>query len=130
MSGGPKYEYLWQDGHQFKKPTHLPARTYIELLFDWVDLQIHDENIFPPDYSVQFPRNFKKTCMKILARMYRVFVHVYIHHFDRIKALEAHNAEAHGNTLFRYFYFFVTEFGLLQQQDLEPLQQLIEKICK
>ena len=25
MSGGPKYEYLWQDGVQYKKPTHLPA---------------------------------------------------------------------------------------------------------
>ena len=25
MSGGPKYEYLWQDGTKFKKPTKLPA---------------------------------------------------------------------------------------------------------
>ena len=25
MSGGPKYEYLWQDGTKYKKPTHLPA---------------------------------------------------------------------------------------------------------
>ena len=25
MSGGPKYEYLWQDGIKYKKPTHLPA---------------------------------------------------------------------------------------------------------
>ena len=25
MSGGPKFEYLWQDGVKYKKPTHLPA---------------------------------------------------------------------------------------------------------
>ena len=25
MSGGPKYEYLWQDGVKYKKPTQLPA---------------------------------------------------------------------------------------------------------
>ena len=25
MSGGPKFEYLWQDGAKYKKPTHLPA---------------------------------------------------------------------------------------------------------
>ena len=25
MSGGPKFEYLWQDGKEFKRPTKLPA---------------------------------------------------------------------------------------------------------
>ena len=25
MSGGPKFEYLWQDGTKYKKPTQLPA---------------------------------------------------------------------------------------------------------
>ena len=45
MSGGPKYEYLWQDGIKFKKPTHLPASQYIEFLMDWIETQINDENI-------------------------------------------------------------------------------------
>ena len=29
MSGGPKYEYLWQDGQKYKKPVHLPANQVI-----------------------------------------------------------------------------------------------------
>ena len=29
MSGGPKFEYLWQDGKTYKKPTPLPASEYI-----------------------------------------------------------------------------------------------------
>jgi hypothetical protein len=41
--------------------------------------------------------------------MFRVFVHVYIHHFDRMTALQA---EAHGNTLFKHYYYFVKEFNL------------------
>ena len=62
--------------------------------------------------------------------MFRVFVHVYIHHFDRILELKNLKAEAHGNTLFRHFYFFVKEFQLIEDKELEPLKDLIEKICK
>jgi len=129
MSGGLKYEYKWADDGDYKKPTALPARTYIELLFEWVDQQIHDENIFPTDCEVEFPKNFKEICMKILSRMYRVFVHVYIHHFDKIKEMDHLNAEAHLNTLFKHFYFFVTEFNLLSERDLEPLAELVKNIC-
>ena len=59
MSGGPKYEYLWQDGIKFKKPTHLPASQYIEFLMDWIETQINDENIFPVTTDVPFPKTFQ-----------------------------------------------------------------------
>ena len=45
MSGGAKFEYLWQDGTKYKKPTHLPAPQYISLLMDWVESQINDETV-------------------------------------------------------------------------------------
>ena len=45
MSGGAKFEYLWQDGTKYKKPTHLPAPQYISLLMDWVESQINDESV-------------------------------------------------------------------------------------
>jgi hypothetical protein len=47
MSGGPKYEYLWCDGENYKKPTQLSASKYITLLMEWVEKQINDETIFP-----------------------------------------------------------------------------------
>lgn len=31
-----------------------------------------------------FPKVFITICKKILTRLYRVFVHVYIHHFDKL----------------------------------------------
>lgn len=34
--------------------------------------------------DVPFPKSFLPLCRKILTRLFRVFVHVYIHHFDRI----------------------------------------------
>ena len=60
-------------------------------------------------------------------RMLRVFVHVYIHHFDRLTELEA---EAHSNTLFKHYYYFVKEFQLVDEKEFEPLKELIAKICK
>ncbi len=63
----------------------------------------------------------------MLSRMFRVFVHVYIHHFDRLTAI---NAEAHSNTLFKHFYYFVKEFNLVDDKEFGPLVDLIEKICK
>ncbi|KAH7936067.1 hypothetical protein HPB52_017630 [Rhipicephalus sanguineus] len=89
MSGGPKFEYLWCDGQKYKKPTPLPAPQYISHLMDWVEAQINNEEIFPVTVAVPFPRNFVPTCKKILARLFRVFVHVYIHHFDRLVAIGA-----------------------------------------
>jgi hypothetical protein len=39
-SGGPKFEYLWQDGAKYKKPTPLPASQYISFLMDWIESQV------------------------------------------------------------------------------------------
>ncbi len=33
---------------------------------------------------------FQPQCKKILTRLYRVFVHVYVHHFDRIMSIGKH----------------------------------------
>lgn len=89
MSGGPRYEYLWADNDQYKKPTALPAPRYVELLMDWTESQINDESVFPVSTDTPFPRAFVGLCRKILARLFRVFVHVYIHHFDRLVSIGA-----------------------------------------
>lgn len=127
MSGGPRYEYHWQDGNNYKKPTQLPAPQYITLLMEWVESQINDENIFPVKVGVPFPRDFIKTTVKkILTRLFRVFVHVYIHHFDKLVAI---GAEAHVNTCYKHFYYFVSEYSLVDKKELEPLREMTEKIC-
>ncbi|KAH0521596.1 hypothetical protein LTLLF_100165 [Microtus ochrogaster] len=64
MSGGPKYEYRWQDDLKYKKPTALPAPQYMNLLMDWIEVQINNEDIFPtcvgeslPTVESRFPPN-------------------------------------------------------------------------
>ena len=108
MSGGPKYEYLWCDGDLYKKPTQLSAPKYITLLMEWIEKQINEESIFPVTVGkassclafdfilnlffikgVPFPKTFQSICKKILTRLFRVFVHVYIHHFDKLSQIGA-----------------------------------------
>lgn len=71
-----------------------------------------------PPPGTPFPKNFLQAVRKILSRLFRVFVHVYIHHFDRIAQM---GSEAHVNTCYKHFYYFVTEFSLIDPKELEPL---------
>ncbi|ELW70236.1 RNA exonuclease 1 like protein [Tupaia chinensis] len=92
---------------------------------DWVAVHVVDFfnriNLIYGTICVPFPKNFLQICKKILCRLFRVFVHVYIHHFDRVIVM---GAEAHVNTCYKHFYYFVTEMNLIDRKELEPL------ICK
>ena len=127
MSAGPKYQYLWQDNDSYKSPTAMPAHNYINLLFQWVDKLLDDQNIFPADPSIPFPKNFKDIIKNICKRLFRVYAHIYHHHFDDIKQL---NTEAEFNTAFRHFYTFLKEFDLIPVNETEPLQQVINSFSK
>ncbi|CAO1422736.1 unnamed protein product [Diamesa hyperborea] len=127
MSGGSRYEYFWADGDKYKKPTALPAPKYIEKLMDWTEGQINNEDLFPVTTDIPFPNKFQSLSKKILTRLFRVFVHVYIHHFDRIVSI---GAEAHVNTCYKHFYYFVTEFELIPPKEMAPLEELTKQVCK
>uniref|UniRef100_A0A2K5S0M1 MOB kinase activator 3C n=1 Tax=Cebus imitator TaxID=2715852 RepID=A0A2K5S0M1_CEBIM len=126
MAGGPRYEYRWQDERQYRRPAKLSAPRYMALLMDWIEGLINDEEVFPTRVGVPFPKNFQQVCTKILTRLFRVFVHVYIHHFDSILSM---GAEAHVNTCYKHFYYFIREFSLVDQRELEPLREMTERIC-
>ncbi|CAF3365676.1 unnamed protein product [Rotaria socialis] len=126
MSGGPRYEYRWCDGVKYKKPTSLSAPDYMTLLMEWVENIINDESIFPIQVGTPFPKNFRSTCKKLLSRLYRVFVHVYVHHFDRVVDLQA---EPHVNMCYKHFCYFCHEFDLLKKEELAPLYEMTNRLC-
>mmetsp|Transcript_8054 Transcript_8054/g.19700 ORF Transcript_8054/g.19700 Transcript_8054/m.19700 type:complete len:264 (+) Transcript_8054:60-851(+) len=127
MSAGKRYEYLWQDGKQYKKPCKMSAPEYIDTLLTWAGEQIADPNLFPVDPGAKFPSGFMKQVKVIYKRLFRVYGHIYHGHFDKIKSL---GANAHLNTCFKHFIYFVKEFNLIKEQDLEPLKKLIDKFYK
>ncbi|XP_026471453.1 MOB kinase activator-like 3 isoform X1 [Ctenocephalides felis] len=129
MSGGPRYEYLWLDHESawYRQAKAVPAPKYISLLMDWIETKINNEAIFPVSTDIPFPKSFMCLCQKIMTRLNRVFVHVYIHHFDRIVSI---GAEAHVNTCYKHFYYFIREFDLVSANELEPLAEMTAHICK
>ncbi|EZA55773.1 Mps one binder kinase activator-like protein [Ooceraea biroi] len=141
MSAGPKYEYHWADGHTVKKPIKCSAPKYIDYLMTWVQDQLDDEALFPIVLlkcsealitvsaslfaGVPFPKNFLSIAKTILKRLFRVYAHIYHQHFSEVVQL---GEEAHLNTSFKHFIFFVQEFNLIDRRELAPLQELIEKL--
>merc|ERR1719197_490110 len=127
MSAGPKYEYLWADGKEIKKPIKVSAPEYVDFLMTWVQEILDDETIFPSRVDVPFPKNFQSIIRQIFKRLFRVYAHIYYSHFHKIVSL---GEEAHLNTCFKHFYYFITEFQLVDKRELAPLQELIDNLTK
>lgn len=125
MSAGAKYNYHWADGQIIKKPIKCSAPRYIDYLMNWIQSQVDNEAIFPSAICVPFPKNFLSIAKTILKRLFRVYAHIYIEHFNQVIQLQE---EAHLNTSFKHFIYFVQEFDLVEKKELAPLQELIDKL--
>ncbi|KAF7355264.1 Mob1/phocein [Mycena sanguinolenta] len=121
----PRYEYLWEDGVKYKRPTKLAAPDYVDALMNWAQGLLDDEAVFPNKIGVPFPRNFRDTVRTIVRRLFRVYAHIYSNHFDHICAL---GIEAHLNTSYRHFFLFINEFDLVDKKELAPLDELNDAI--
>ena len=122
MTAGPKYEYFWQDETEYKTPTQLPAKKYIQRLLAWVDEYLSDASVFPTDSDMVFPDNFRSVVQRIFRRLFRIYAPIYYHHWDSIRSM---GADAHLNTCFKHFIFFVRRFDLISSEELAPLDELI-----
>eukprot|EP01100_Stratorugosa_tubuloviscum_P000985 TRINITY_DN121_c0_g5_i1.p1 TRINITY_DN121_c0_g5~~TRINITY_DN121_c0_g5_i1.p1 ORF type:complete len:229 (+),score=98.68 TRINITY_DN121_c0_g5_i1:230-916(+) len=121
MNAGPNFEYLWADGDKFKKPVKVSAPEYYSHLTTWINAQLDNEAIFPTEG--EFPPDFTDHVRKILQRLFRVYAHIYYSHWEKIKEV---SAETHVNVCFKHFYFFVKEFALVEDAQMEPLQHVID----
>ncbi|MES1914368.1 MAG: hypothetical protein MHM6MM_006453 [Cercozoa sp. M6MM] len=120
-------QYLWADGVRVKKPIECSAPDYIEYVMTWTEEQLNDEVMFPLNPGTPFPRNFQAQVKKIFTRLFRIYAHIYHNHFQQIVGL---GAEAHLNTCFKHFIFFVNEFKLIETRELAPLQDLIDSFLQ
>jgi len=84
MRAGPKFKYMWADGVKYKTPVVLCATEYIDCLMDWVESQLDDEDIFPVN-SDNYPKNFQNVVKTIFRRLFRVYAHLYHHHFEQVE---------------------------------------------
>ncbi|CAN6624775.1 DBF2 kinase activator protein Mob1p [Trichomonascus vanleenenianus] len=125
MKATEEYEYLWQDSTnpKYKKPVKVSAPEYIECLMNWVQRYFESEQYFPTKIGVPFHKNSTLVFKNILKRLFRVYAHIYCHHFDQITEL---GLQAHLNTSLKHFVLFCNEFKLVDQKEYGPLKELIE----
>eukprot|EP00471_Norrisiella_sphaerica_P006952 CAMPEP_0184491038 /NCGR_PEP_ID=MMETSP0113_2-20130426/19493_1 /TAXON_ID=91329 /ORGANISM="Norrisiella sphaerica, Strain BC52" /LENGTH=246 /DNA_ID=CAMNT_0026875225 /DNA_START=352 /DNA_END=1092 /DNA_ORIENTATION=- len=126
MRAGPKFKYMWADGVKYKTPVVLCATEYIDCLMDWVESQLDDEDIFPVN-SDNYPKNFQNVVKTIFRRLFRVYAHLYHHHFEQI---EKAAGDIHLNTAFKHFILFSLNFGLIPKDERGPLQDLIKHLLE
>ncbi|NXM64340.1 MOB1B kinase, partial [Illadopsis cleaveri] len=118
MSAGPKQDLSTWKGCGRAKLTRETGRPSVA----WELKNKPSVSFFP---GVPFPKNFMSVAKTILKRLFRVYAHIYHQHFDPVIQLQE---EAHLNTSFKHFIFFVQEFNLIDRRELAPLQELIEKL--
>ncbi|SCU79130.1 LAME_0A07360g1_1 [Lachancea meyersii CBS 8951] len=125
MNAGPHTDYMWLDANN--RQVSLPAGQYIDLALTWINNKVSDQTLFPTQNGYPFPSNFVQDIQRIIVQMFRIFAHMYHHHFDKIIHL---SLEAHWNSLFAHFVSFAKEFNLVDRRDMSPLEPLIENLEK
>ena len=125
-------EYRWSNGNSRNSATvSVSAPVYIEKVLAWIADQINDESKFPDDddeaesLRVFTTPAFAGLCGQIFRRLFRVYGIIYSSFFGTLEAL---GMAPHLNTCFKHFIFFCTEFGLLPEREIEPLEVLVNPI--
>lgn len=121
MCAGP-YTFAWCDGDKVKTPTKMSAPRYFEHLLIWVERQLADESFLPVNPGQPFPPHYRKGMRVIYKRLFRIYAHTFHSHF---KELIDGEADAHLNHSFKHFIYFVKEFNLIDDSELEPLKDLV-----
>lgn len=114
----PGFEYSWADGVKVKKPIACSGPQYVDHVMTWVEEVTNNDAVFPTSPDTPFPKNFMATIKQIFTRMFRIFAIIYTQHYNRIEEL---GACAHLNTSCKHFLFFVWEFKLLADVELDAL---------
>lgn len=129
MIATQEYEYLWQDPmhRNGKQPVSMSAPGYVEALMEWIQGFLDDETIFPTKMGVPFPKQFPVLVKTIMKRLFRVYAHMYCHHFDEINEL---GLQTHLNTSLKHFVLFCKEFDLLSRKDYGPLDELVDRMLE
>ncbi|KAF5098853.1 hypothetical protein DV451_003204 [Geotrichum candidum] len=124
MMATDDYEYLWQDPQdpEYQRPTAMPARDYIDCLIAWCHGHLNNETIFPTQPGVSFSLQSLPVFKMMLKRLFRVYAHIYCHHFNQITEL---GLQPHLNTSLKHFVLFTRQFGLVDPAEFAPLQELI-----
>jgi len=118
---GRKLMVKWREASGLSKDC--TAREYMRKVLAYVHEELSDRDTFPLDGSA-FPERATAVSKQMLKKMFRVYAHAYLFHFDEVKE---EKMGAHLNFCYKHFLYFVKEFNLVDDQELAPLRALNEE---
>jgi MOB kinase activator 1 len=72
-----------------------------------------------------FPPTFLATIKDIYKKIFRIYAIIYSNYFQRLVGVQA---EAHLNTAFKHFIFFIWEFELVELRELDAIKNVISEL--
>lgn len=113
-----------------KSITRCPASVYIDAVFSWVQQYCDGLELFSQHFLFNQQHSCKKDQFKIFMynvkkvykRLFRVYAHIYHHHFAEVSSF---GAVPHLNSTFKRFVFFALSHNFLDLQEIFPLESLI-----
>jgi len=127
------FEFRWAD-KAHPTPVSVSAREYIDFVLTWVEAQINDETIFPTSVDVEFPVDFRSIVGSMMKRMWRIYAFLYegAGVYEAFKSIKSGSGEQqvpasrHLHTCCKHFVFFVLEFNLVPESELNIMHELVE----
>eukprot|EP00927_Polykrikos_kofoidii_P007002 TRINITY_DN12854_c0_g1_i1.p1 TRINITY_DN12854_c0_g1~~TRINITY_DN12854_c0_g1_i1.p1 ORF type:complete len:334 (-),score=43.23 TRINITY_DN12854_c0_g1_i1:252-1160(-) len=107
------------------EPREIPAPEYAAMLVSSSNSVFRDASKFPHNDYQPIPESFEVSARQLLRRFFRVFAHAYLCHFDQACFSEVDDCI---HVPFRQFVHFVTEFSLVSDRDMAPLQLIVQKV--
>jgi len=120
----PGFEYRWAESNS-REVIRVSSPEYVDYVMTWVEDQLDNESIFPTLESEPFPDDFINYARDIYKRMFRVFAIMYHRHFKSFEEIEA---QAHLNTCFKHFLFFVLQYDLVPSKELVALKGPVDRL--
>ena len=78
--------------------------------------------------GVPFPKTFPVLLRQLFKRLYRVYAHIYCHHYPVIVQL---GLEPHLNTSFKHYVLYINEHNLASGKDFwGPLGDLVDSMLR
>eukprot|EP00443_Scrippsiella_acuminata_P009967 CAMPEP_0115245194 /NCGR_PEP_ID=MMETSP0270-20121206/40385_1 /TAXON_ID=71861 /ORGANISM="Scrippsiella trochoidea, Strain CCMP3099" /LENGTH=268 /DNA_ID=CAMNT_0002660369 /DNA_START=114 /DNA_END=916 /DNA_ORIENTATION=- len=122
MCCGKHVTYEWADENS-TVTKGMPAIKYMSTLVDWAHDLLANPSVVPQDGG-EVPDHFLPSMRLLHKRFFRVFAHVYLHHFSEV---QENGGEAHLNYCFKHWLFFVRAMDLVSEEQLTPLKTVIAK---
>jgi len=135
MSAGDHVFYSFHD-ETTDRTENLCAIEYMKKTVIWAYYKLEDNELLPRDYGckVKIPHDrFYDEVKVIMRRLFRIYAHAYLHHFNEIREHDARGGDPIEGPLnwgFKHFIFVALEFDLVEMADMVVLKGLIDKFMK